>query len=218
MSQQDSKGLENAGRRKAGRFTDNDGEGPRRPDRRDHGCRCRGIRLRERAPVGVDARLDLRGHRRRDFDHQPGVPAAVESRADSAAHARLQVYKDLGQGVGCAVRVRNDRNLRCRGNGGTRQGVERAGGSVAAGPGHLRPRLGPCHLVHGRESVLREDSAHPDGPRTSRDRHGTLRLHAPPRLRGLRGLDALDASPACVDLGLHPGPNLGGLACDPHGA
>ena len=151
-------------------------------------------------------------------DHQPGVPAAVEPRADPAPHAPRQVYKDLGQGVGCAVRARNDRNLRCRSNGGTRQGFERAGGSVAAGPGHLRPRMGPCHLVHGRESVLREDGAHPDGPRTSRDRHGPLRLHAPPRLRGLLRLDALDATPACVDLGLRSGPNHGGLARDPHGA
>ena len=39
--------------------------------------------------------------------------------------------------MGCAVRGRNDRNLRCRGNGGTRQGLKRAGSSVAAGSGHL---------------------------------------------------------------------------------
>ena len=217
MSEQDSKGLENAGRRKANRFTDNEGEGHRRTDRRGHSL-GRGIRLRERAPVGVDARLDLRGHSRHGCDHQPGVPAAMESGADPAAHARQQVYKDLGQGVGCAVRARNGRNLRCRANGGTRQGFERAGGSVAAGPGHLRPRMDPCHLVHGRESVLREDGAHPDGPRTSRDRHGPLRLHAPPWLCGFLGLDALDAASARVDLGLRSGPNLGGLARDPHGA
>ena len=73
-------------------------------------------------------------------------------------------------------------------------------------------------LVHGRESVLREDGAHPDGPRASRNRHGTLRLRAPPWLRGLRGLDALDAAPAPVGLGLRPGPARGHRARDPNGA
>ena len=47
---------------------------------------------------------------------------------------------------------------------------------------------------------------------------GPYGYNAPPRLRGLCGLDALDASPACVDLGLYPGSNLGGFARDPHGA
>ena len=59
------------------------------PARRDNGCRRRGICLCERAPVGVDARLDLRGHHRRDLDHQHDVSAAVESRFDPAAQARL---------------------------------------------------------------------------------------------------------------------------------
>ena len=114
---------------------------------------------------------------------------------------------------------RCNRNLRCRGSGDTRRGRARAGSRMVAGPCPLHPRMDTYHLVHGRKSVLRKNSAHPDGPRTSRDRHGTLRLHPPPRLRRLRvGLDPPDAAPACVDQGLYPGPNCGRLARDPHGA
>jgi len=213
-----SEGLENAGRRKAKRLTKNDAESHPRTDRCSHSRRLRGVRLHEREPVGVDARLDLRGHRCRDLSNQPRLPEAVEPRADPATHAFRQVYKRLGHVVGCAVRVRNDRNLRCRGKGSTRWSLARARGSVADGPGHLRPWMDPCHLVHGRKSVLREDGAHPDGTRTSRDRLGTLRLYAPPWLRGLLGLDPLDAAPACVDRVLRPGPNRGGFARGPNGA
>lgn len=89
---------------------------------------------------------------------------------------------------------------------------------MAAGSGHFHPRMGPGHLVHDCESVFREDGAHPDRSWTSRDRYGTLGLHAPPRLRWLLRLDALDPTLACVHLGLRPGSNLGGLARDAHGA
>jgi hypothetical protein len=33
-----------------------------------------GGRLPERKPVGLDARIDLRGHHHRSLDDQPGVP------------------------------------------------------------------------------------------------------------------------------------------------
>ena len=213
-----SEGFENAERRKAKRLTENENEGHHRTDRRSLGRLLCRVRLHEREPVGLDPRLDLRGYRCRDLSNQPGLPEAMEPRADQATHALRQVYKRLGHIVGCVVRVRNDRNLRCGGRGTTRGSLARAGSSVAAWPGHLRPWMGPCHLVHGRESVLREDGAHPNGTWTSRDRFGTLRLYAPSWLRGLFGLDPLDAAPACVDRVLRPGPNRGGFARGPNGA
>ena len=49
------------------------------------------------APIGLDTRLDLRGHRRRGLDNQPGVSAAVESRADRTAHTPLWPTFPFGQ-------------------------------------------------------------------------------------------------------------------------
>jgi hypothetical protein len=55
-------------------FLGNDAESSRRPDHRGHNRSVWGGRLRERKPVGLDARIDLRGHHHRSLDDQPGVP------------------------------------------------------------------------------------------------------------------------------------------------
>lgn len=95
MTGQECKGLENGGRRKENRFTDNDDKGLRRTNRYGH-CRRRGVGLRARAPVGVDTRLDLRGHCRRNFSHQSGLfnmkILAIEKEYDGKAVEDFQPH------------------------------------------------------------------------------------------------------------------------------